>query len=172
MWLLWHLYGGVNASKIAIMEFFPENHHHQAIKYSSEGNIILEEMQQNLKTTPSPPPQLLSVYLFTGVFGTWSPALSMAQIRIHATNVKQGQLSGVSWLPPVRWGIMMHSHHAQAQSRVYIWKRCQTPQRKLCSPPVRCLAWHLSSTCLSWKKEMTCLWWSAHLGIQICFIPD
>lgn len=149
MWLPGHLYSSLNASKTAIMGVFPEDHHQQMVKYSSEDNIILEELQRNIKTNS----QLLSIYLLTGVLGTRSPALSVTRIRIHATNVKQGQLSAVSRLPPACWGIMMHSHHAQAQSRVDIWRRCQTSQRKLCSPPVCCLAWHLSSTSLSRKKR-------------------
>lgn len=82
MWLLGHLYGGVSASKTSIMGGFPEDRKQQMVKCSSEGNIIHEELQRN--------------------FGTQSPALSIVGIRIHATNVKQDQVSAMSPLPPAR----------------------------------------------------------------------
>lgn len=50
MWLLGHLYGGVNASKTAIMGGFPEDRNQQMVKYSNEGNIFTRSCEETLES--------------------------------------------------------------------------------------------------------------------------
>lgn len=74
MWLLWKHYGGLNASKTAIMGRFLAQlwvTNEQTLKYSSEGNIIHKELQGNLK--------ILRVWIIPGLLESLTLDLQLCQ---------------------------------------------------------------------------------------------